>query len=98
MVSAKSGAGIPELMSLLTGSIQKSYGSKENATVVSRRQRDATQESIRYLNDCLTLPAGAFEIKAEYIRQAADAIGRITGRTEVEEWLGAIFSRFCIGK
>ena len=35
---------------------------------------------------------------AELIRCASDAIGRLTGRVDVEEWLGAIFSRFCIGK
>ena len=38
------------------------------------------------------------ELKAENIRRATDEIGRLTGRVDVEEWLGAIFSRFCIGK
>ncbi len=35
---------------------------------------------------------------AEDLRLASDAIGRITGRVDPEDVLGAIFSRFCIGK
>ncbi len=38
------------------------------------------------------------EVRAEWLRQAADWIGRLTGRIDVEEVLGAIFSEFCIGK
>jgi tRNA modification GTPase len=38
------------------------------------------------------------ELKAECIRLASDEVGRLTGRVDVEEWLGAIFNRFCIGK
>jgi tRNA modification GTPase len=72
--------------------------SRDNPTVVSARQRDATLESIRMLNDSLRYDLGELELKADDIRRAADAIGRITGRTGVEEWLGVIFSKFCIGK
>jgi tRNA modification GTPase len=32
------------------------------------------------------------------LRKAAYALGRITGRIEVEDLLSAIFSEFCIGK
>ncbi len=35
---------------------------------------------------------------AEELRLAARALGRITGRVEVEEVLDRIFARFCIGK
>ncbi len=38
------------------------------------------------------------ELKAEELRLAADALGRITGRVDVEDLLDRIFSRFCIGK
>ena len=36
--------------------------------------------------------------RAEDIRRAAHALGRITGRVDVEDVLDQIFSRFCIGK
>ena len=38
------------------------------------------------------------ELKAEELRIAARHLGRLTGRIDVEEVLGAIFSEFCIGK
>lgn len=38
------------------------------------------------------------ELLAEELRQAADALGEITGRLHSDELLGRIFSSFCIGK
>ena len=40
----------------------------------------------------------ALELRAEDLRKAAHAIGRITGRIDVEDVLDAVFGRFCIGK
>jgi tRNA modification GTPase len=37
-------------------------------------------------------------LAAEDIRLACRAIGKITGRVEVDEILDKIFSSFCIGK
>jgi len=58
-----------------------------------------------YLGECLEgleaavnaghLPA---ELRAEDLRRAADALGRITGRIDVEDLLDVIFRDFCIGK
>ncbi len=41
---------------------------------------------------------GREEIVAEELRAAATALGRLTGRIDVENVLDAIFSEFCIGK
>ena len=38
------------------------------------------------------------EIIAFELREGLQAVGEVTGRVDVEEVLGAIFSRFCIGK
>ncbi len=38
------------------------------------------------------------EFAATELRSALDAVGEVVGRTDVEEILGEIFSRFCIGK
>jgi tRNA modification GTPase len=37
-------------------------------------------------------------LAAEDVRVAADQIGRLTGRIDVEDLLDEIFSSFCIGK
>jgi len=42
--------------------------------------------------------AQAPELRAESYRRAADALGRLAGKLDVEELLDQIFSRFCIGK
>jgi tRNA modification GTPase len=38
------------------------------------------------------------ELRAEDLRRAGDALGRITGRVDVEDVLGEVFKRFCVGK
>ena len=38
------------------------------------------------------------ELRAEDLRRAAHALGRLTGAVDVEDVLDAVFSRFCIGK
>ena len=50
------------------------------------------------LQEFMHLPAGEHELRAEDLRLAAHALGRITGRVDVEDVLGEIFARFCIGK
>jgi tRNA modification GTPase len=42
--------------------------------------------------------SGDEELFAEELRLAARALGRLVGKIDVEEVLGAIFSEFCIGK
>jgi tRNA modification GTPase len=38
------------------------------------------------------------ELVAEELRSAAQTLGRLTGRVDVEEILDVIFRDFCIGK
>ena len=38
------------------------------------------------------------ELLAEDLRLAVRALGRITGRVDVEEMLDRLFAEFCIGK
>jgi len=40
----------------------------------------------------------AVELISIELRAAADALGRITGRSVAEDVLDAIFERFCLGK
>jgi tRNA modification GTPase len=38
------------------------------------------------------------ELVAEELRAAADSLGRLLGRVDVEDVLDAIFREFCVGK
>jgi tRNA modification GTPase len=70
----------------------------ESAVMVRARHRNAIEESIRCLNDALMKHDDALELMAEDVRKAASAMASITGRVGVEDFLGRIFSEFCIGK
>ncbi len=98
MLSATSGEGVEAFLRILTDLARERFSSKENPLVVSERQRLVTLEAVKSLKASAMHGSGSLELKAEDIRRAADAVGRLTGRADVEEWLGVIFSRFCIGK
>lgn len=98
MISTRTGVGMSALIEALSVILAHRYGDVESSLLVSARQTAAAQNSIRFLNDALGHSTGQLELKAEDIRRASDEIGRLTGKLDVEEWLGAIFSRFCIGK
>jgi tRNA modification GTPase len=55
-------------------------------------------EALAHLQHGLTAPSDAPELLAEDLRLAMRAIGRITGRVDVEELLDFVFRDFCIGK
>jgi tRNA modification GTPase len=64
----------------------------------------ARERHLLALNDAerrLTLAAGQLqhlELAAEELRLSQDALAAITGEFSADDLLGAIFSRFCIGK
>ncbi|MCO6386867.1 tRNA uridine-5-carboxymethylaminomethyl(34) synthesis GTPase MnmE [Aliihoeflea sp. 40Bstr573] len=94
-ISTQTGAGIEELLARV-GNILDSH-TQIHDTVPSR------QRHVAHLTDCIDALGRAgemveFELVAEELRVAADALGRLTGSIDVEDLLGDIFSRFCIGK
>lgn len=97
-VSAKTGEGIADLIAELEKLVRERFSGMEQASVIRTRHKDAVEESIRFLNDSLLHNAGHIELAAECLRRACFSLGRITGRVDVEDLLGKIFSEFCIGK
>jgi tRNA modification GTPase len=89
---------LEQLLIAMRNLLKDRYGDVESALFVSARQKLTAERSIRLLNDALDIGTDQLELKAECIRRASDEIARLTGKVDVEEWLGAIFSRFCIGK
>jgi tRNA modification GTPase len=97
-VSVKSGEGLALLRESLSALVSEKTELGESAVMVRARHRVAVEESIRFLNDALLKPHDALELMAEDVRKAASAMANITGRVGVEDFLGRIFSEFCIGK
>ena len=94
VVSAKTGLGIDDLIEKLSAEAARLGG--EPALVTRERQRHALAAAAKHLEAVLAAPAE--ELAAEELRLAARALGRVTGRVDVEEVLDAIFKNFCIGK
>ena len=97
-VSAKTGEGVADLIAEVEKLVTERFSGMEQASVIRTRHRDAVEESIRFLNDSFLHDAGHIELAAECLRKACFSIGRVTGRVDVEDLLGKIFSEFCIGK
>ena len=78
-------AGAPaEAGSLLTNARQES---------AVRRSLEAVRRALSALDGGLTPDAVLTDAE-----EALEAVGELTGRTAKEEIVGAVFSRFCVGK
>ncbi|HYG84694.1 MAG TPA: tRNA uridine-5-carboxymethylaminomethyl(34) synthesis GTPase MnmE [Azospirillum sp.] len=95
-VSARTGSGLRELEERLAAfSADRMAGT--GAPALTRARHRAALEECR---DALARALGAPlpELAAEDVRLASRALGRITGRVDVEDLLDVIFRDFCIGK
>ena len=98
-ISLKTGEGVSELVKMLQQKVQHKLESKDGAPLLTRpRHRHALNEALGHLQHGLAAPAAQPELLAEDLRLATRAIGRITGRVDVEELLDFVFRDFCIGK
>jgi tRNA modification GTPase len=98
-ISLKTGDGVSELVKLLQAKVQQKLESKDGAPPLTRpRHRHALNEALGHLRHGLAAPDDRPELLAEDLRLAMRAVGRITGRVDVEELLDFVFRDFCIGK
>lgn len=97
-ISARRGDGLPELINALVRFAAEFFGTSEGALVTRVRQRDLLRQASDGLHRSLELVKDGEELAAEELRAAAYALGRLLGRVDVEDVLGAIFQKFCIGK
>ena len=96
--SLKTGEGLDTLRAALRSIILDRSALSQHAIVVRDRHVFAVRKTIRKLNDIISNRDIAIEIMAEELRDACRIMSSITGRIDVEDLLGKIFSEFCIGK
>jgi tRNA modification GTPase len=96
-ISAKTGEGIPALLSTISRLCAKLLESKSNDAPLTRaRHRAHLENALAALSRSGTVPDR--ELFGEDLRLALRSLGRITGRVDIEHILDVVFREFCIGK
>ena len=91
-------AKIADLTRQLAALARARIGDSEAPALTRALHRQQLEACLAALRAFLRAPACDVELRAEDLRQAATALGRITGRVDVEDVLDQIFARFCIGQ
>jgi tRNA modification GTPase len=98
-ISAVRGDGLDELMAAMVGHAQNVFGSDGGGLIGRQRQRTLLRETAASLHRSMNGSEGrGVELIAEDLRVAAQSLGRLLGRVDVEDVLDKIFRDFCIGK
>jgi tRNA modification GTPase len=96
MISVRTGVGLDVLIRALTAVATEAAST--TGVLPSRLRHVELLSRCRTLLETTLAGDRGLELRAEELRLAGDALGRIVGSVDVEELLGAIFSNFCIGK
>jgi len=97
-ISTCNGDGLAALTMRIAHQARDRIGEVTGVVPTRPRHTALLQQATRHFADFGNGPTDQLELRAEDIRLAAIAIGRLTGRIDVEDMLDQIFSRFCIGK
>jgi tRNA modification GTPase len=95
-LSVLTGTGMSELLARLQKEVAARYALGEAPLLTRARHRAALEACVAALDRFVAQPA--LELAAEDLRLATQAVGRITGRVDIEDILDVIFREFCIGK
>lgn len=96
-VSARDGRGIGELLDLISAKARLAAGDAHDLVPARARHAALLLEASADLRKA-SVPGAGLELRAEELRRAGQAFGRIAGTVDAEEVLGVIFAEFCIGK
>ncbi|RUS34356.1 tRNA modification GTPase GTPBP3, mitochondrial-like protein [Jimgerdemannia flammicorona] len=102
-LSCETGEGFDKFMNefveILSDKFDPAAASVSSGSVITQaRHREHLKDCLMALDTFLDDPYSDVVLAAEELRQAAGALGRITGQVDVEEILELVFREFCIGK
>lgn len=97
-ISTRSGAGIDSLLKQISTMARAFSGNGSFDTPLLSRHRNHVATATQEIGLALRGQALPLEVRAEHLRAASEALGRLTGRVRADDLLGLVFSQFCIGK
>jgi tRNA modification GTPase len=95
-MSVKTGLGMDAFLARLETAVREKADTGAAMPLTRTRHRKALEQCREALQR--SRAADLPELAAEDLRLAAKALGRLTGRVDVEEILDVVFRDFCIGK
>ncbi len=95
-LSLRAEEGLAALKERLRVEVLHLAGAGDAPGITRARHRDAVSSALAAIRAAGR--TGLPELAAEELRQAARALGRVTGRVDVEDLLDVIFREFCVGK
>ena len=98
MISVKSGQGLPELLDSIGAFLPDLESGGALALPTRERHFSNLRQVLEFVSAGVAGENEGLDIRAEHLRLAGQALGRVTGRVDVENLLDVIFSEFCIGK
>lgn len=96
LTNSLTGKGLDAVLAFIKKRVSDELSLRENPALTQIRHREALTECAAALSRSLKAPQT--DLKAEDLRLAARAIGKITGQITVDEVLDIVFKEFCIGK
>jgi tRNA modification GTPase len=97
-ISAETGENIDLLIKKMEDFAHAALSGGHAGLIARERHRNEFKTAASALSRILADPDAPAELLAEDLRLAMFSLQRLTGAVDVEDILGEIFSRFCIGK
>lgn len=98
MISVKSGQGMTDLLDAVRAFLPDLESGSTLSLPTRERHFANLHEAYDHIRGALAAETVGLDIQAEHLRLAGQALGRVTGRVDVENLLDVIFSEFCVGK
>lgn len=98
VVSTRTGAGVDGLLEALAEAAAFAITRFDDVVPSRARHVELLRAAAAHLRRSCEMEEAGLELRAEELRLAGHALGRISGRIDVEDLLETVFSTFCIGK
>ncbi|MBD9450590.1 MULTISPECIES: tRNA uridine-5-carboxymethylaminomethyl(34) synthesis GTPase MnmE [unclassified Rhizobium] len=98
LISTTHATGLDALRALIVERLKTKVHPQSMAIPSRARHKETLTQALAALRTSLHDSHRGLDLRAEDLRVASDALGRVTGRVDVENLLDVIFGEFCIGK